>query len=173
MGTGKTTVARALSRETGWKVVSSDVVRKRLLRLKPTTRQWEPFGQGIYSPDRSEKTYRAMRQEAEHSLHQGHSVILDGSYKKREEREGLLELARDAGAEITFVECTAPAALIRQRLEQRRRDPRAVSDGRWEIFRAQKADFDPTGEWIKKHGFRVRVDQPPQELARNIFTKIG
>jgi aminoglycoside phosphotransferase family enzyme/predicted kinase len=172
MGTGKTTLAQALSRKTGWKVISTDRVRKQLARLKPTVRQREPFGQGIYSRDLSEKTYRAMRQEAEHLLKQGHPVILDGSYKKQEERRSLLGLARNLGADIRFVECRAPVSLIRQRLEARRQDPRAVSDGRWELFRAQRADFDPTGDIIPQHGFRLRLDQPPEDLARKILIKV-
>jgi hypothetical protein len=172
MGTGKTTLAQALSRKTGWKVISTDRVRKQLARLKPTVRQREPFGEGIYSRDQSEKTYRVMRQQAEHLLKQGHPVILDGSYKKQEERRALLELARNLGADIRFVECRAPVALIRQRLEARRHDPRAVSDGRWELFRAQRADFDPTGDIIPQHGFRLRLDQPPEELVRKIIARI-
>ena len=172
MGTGKTTLAQALSRKTGWKVISTDRVRKQLARLKPTVRQPEPFGQGIYSRDLSEKTYRAMRQEAEHLLKQGHPVILDGSYKQQEERRALLELARNLGADICFVECRAPVTLIRQRLEARRRDPRAVSNGRWGLYRAQRADFDPTGDIILQHGFRIRMDQPPENLARKILSQI-
>ena len=172
MGTGKTTLAQALSRKTGWKVISTDRVRKHLARLKPTVRQQEAFGQGIYSRDLSEKTYRTMRQEAEQMLKQGHPVILDGSYKKQQERSALLELARNLGADIRFVECRAPVTLIRQRLEARRRDPRAVSDGRWELFRAQRADFDSTGDIIPQHGFRLRLDQSPEELVRKIIAQI-
>lgn len=172
MGTGKSTLARALSRKTGWRVVSTDRVRKQLARVKPTDRQWEPFGKGIYSRDLSAKTYRAMREEAEQLLKKGHPVILDGSYKKQEERRALLELARNLGADIRFVECLAPMTLIRQRLEARRQDPRAISDGRWELFRSQRADFDPTGDIIPEHGFRLRLDQPPEELARKILTKV-
>ncbi len=172
MGTGKTTLAQALSRKTGWKVISTDRVRKQRARLKPTDRQREPFGQGIYSRDQSEKTYRAMRQEAERLLKQGHPVILDGSYKEQQERGSLLELARNLGADLRFVECRAPVSLIRQRLEARRQDPRAVSDGRWELFRAQRADFDPTGDIIPQYGFRIRMDQAPEELVRKILTRI-
>jgi predicted kinase len=171
-GTGKTTLAQALHRETGWKVVSSDVVRKRLAGLKPTTRRAEAFGQGIYTPELSAKTYEAMRLEAAQALHHGRSVILDGSYKRREERAAVLELARDLGAEVYFMECTAPLSLVRERLKKRLMDPKAISDGRWEIFRAQKADFDPTGEWIKKHGVRVRMDQPAEKLAAQLLAKI-
>ncbi len=173
MGTGKTTLAQALSRKTGWKVISTDRVRKQLARLKPTVQQPEPFGQGIYSRDRSEETYRVLRQEAERLLKQGHPIILDGSYKKQKERQALLELARSLGADIRFVECRAPVTLIRQRLEARRRDPRAVSDGRWELYRAQRADFDPTGDIIPQHGFRIRMDQPPDDLARKILSYFG
>jgi hypothetical protein len=73
------------------------------------------------------------------------------------------------GARVHFVECTA---LIRQRLEQRRQDKRAVSDGRWEIFRVQRADFDPKGILIKQHGLHVRFDRPAEVLVKSILKKI-
>jgi predicted kinase len=68
MGTGKTALAKALHRETSWKVLSSEVARKRLVVLKPTTRRAEAFARGIYTSELSVRTYEAMRAEAEQAL---------------------------------------------------------------------------------------------------------
>ncbi len=129
MGSGKTSLARALAAETGWPVISSDEIRKTIQGISPTTRQWEPFGKGIYSEEMSRKTYWEMRKQAEKILKQGRSVILDGSYKRQGERLALLELARKTRARIRFIECRAPLKTIRQRLIQRGR--RYPSYFRW------------------------------------------
>ncbi len=71
MGSGKTSLARALAKETGWPLFSSDEIRKKLAGLNPSARRWEPFGKGIYSGGMSQKTYLKMRQEAERLLKEG------------------------------------------------------------------------------------------------------
>jgi predicted kinase len=40
------------------------------------------------------------------------------------------------------VECVCPEATIQKRLEARLADGEEASDGRWEIFQAQKNDFE-------------------------------
>ena len=77
MGTGKTSLAKALAHKTGWPHIGSDETRKTLAGIASTARQWEPFGQGIYSERMSRKTYKEMRSEAERKLRQGNSVILE------------------------------------------------------------------------------------------------
>jgi hypothetical protein len=53
---GKTTVARAVARRLGMVHLSSDMVRKRLAGLRPTTHQDEPFERGLYSRSMSRRT---------------------------------------------------------------------------------------------------------------------
>src|SRR4030065_644824 len=86
MGTGKTTLARALGETLGWPVVRSDAVRKPLAGLTPTTPTPTAFGQGIYDADFSRRTYEEMLNQAKAHLAAGRSVILDGSYKRAGER---------------------------------------------------------------------------------------
>ncbi len=92
MGTGKSSRSRALAKTLGWPVIHSDAVRKTLAGLKPTDRVPVDFGQGIYNEDFSTRTYDEMLRQAAEHLAAGHSVILDGSYKRASER--------DAGAAI-------------------------------------------------------------------------
>jgi predicted kinase len=143
MGTGKTTLAQALGEALGWPVVHSDAVRKTLAGLTPTTRVPLEFGAGIYAEDFSARTYAEMRRLTRESLAAGPGVILDGSYKRWAERAEVRDLAREAGAEALFILCECPAEVVRARLGIRRDDPRAISNGRVELFEAQARDFDP------------------------------
>ncbi len=142
MATGKTARSRALAAELGWPVLHSDMVRKALAGLAPTTRAHVGFGQGIYAEDFSRRTYAEMRRQAAACLAAGQSVILDGSYKRVAEREAVRQLAREHGARVLFVYCECPPAVARERLGIRLNDPEAISDGRVEIFAAQAEDFD-------------------------------
>gem|GEM_PF-75556 len=143
VATGKTTLSTALSHRLGWPLIQSDRVRKALAGVQPTTRVWEPYGAGLYAPEFSGRTYREMLRRAREALASGRSVILDGSYRRAADRTQARELARDAGALPAFILCACDDAVIEQRLEARRRDPGAVSDGRAELLPRQRADFEP------------------------------
>jgi uncharacterized protein len=172
MGTGKTTLARALAHKTGWPLFSSDETRKILVGIDPTTREWEPFGQGIYSEGRSLKTYQKMRAEAGKWLKKGNSVILDGSYKRQSERLALMEMAEKTGAEIRFLECRVPVKLIRRRLEQRGHEGGLISDGRWAIFNQQQRDFDSVDEPVKARTQMVRTLLSADQLSSKIISDL-
>ncbi|MHB8068707.1 MAG: AAA family ATPase [Desulfobaccales bacterium] len=143
MGTGKTTLAKALGDELGWPVVHSDAVRKNLAGLTPTTPTPTAFGQGIYDEDFSRRTYEEMRGQAASHLAAGQNVILDGSYKRDAERELVKQLARENAAVAVFLYCACPVEVVLKRLDLRTQDPQSISDGREEIFEAQARDFDP------------------------------
>jgi predicted kinase len=142
MATGKTTLARALGETLGMPVIHSDAVRKSLAGLKPTTRAPHAFGRGIYSEDFSRRTYTEMLRLAQGHLAAG-SVILDGSYKRAEERKRVRQLAHGGGVQVLFVYCECDPGVARERLGIRLTDPKAISDGRLELFADQIRDFDP------------------------------
>ncbi len=80
MGTGKSTLARALQQVIGARLLSSDLTRKRLARLDPGQPQAAAFEQGVYTPTWTRRTYQALWCEAEAALAQGYSVLLDASF---------------------------------------------------------------------------------------------
>lgn len=146
MGTGKTTLAKALARETGWPVVHSDAVRKVLAGLEPTIPVLEEFGRGIYSESFSRKTYAEMLRLARHHLQEAPAVILDGSYKRAAERERVREAAQEWGARVVFIYCECPKEIVRARLARREAEGASISDGRLELLEVQVEDFDPLDE---------------------------
>jgi uncharacterized protein len=173
MGTGKTSLAKELSRKTGWLLFSSDEIRKSLAGVSPTARKWELFEKGIYSKTISRKTYQKMRDQARKGLEKGQSVILDGSYKRQSERLALMKLAEKTGAQIRFIECRAPGSTIRRRLQQRAEEARVVSDGRWEIFDQQRMDFDPIVEPVKSAYLSILTTRATEEIVKNLIPKLN
>jgi uncharacterized protein len=173
MATGKTTLARALGETLGLPVIHTDAVRKSLAGLKPTTRAPHAFGQGIYAEDFSRQTYTEMLRLAQGHLAGGRSVILDGSYKRAQERKRVRQLARGGGVQVLFVYCQCDPEVARERLGIRLTDPAAISDGRVELFEDQIRDFEPLRPEDRPL-LRLDTAREPQALLEEVkgFLKI-
>ncbi|MFP4259057.1 MAG: AAA family ATPase [Desulfovermiculus sp.] len=146
MGTGKSEVARSLSRQLGAEVLRSDVVRKALHGLDPQQKQLNDYGQGLYSGEATQATYQALGEQAGELLKQGRSVILDASFGRREHRELACALAKELNLRCILLECVCPDDVLVQRLEKRLATSADASDGRTSLLKSQKADFQPVTE---------------------------
>lgn len=146
MGTGKSLLARGVAELLGAEVIRTDVVRKEMLAIDPRERHSEAFGQGIYDAGISRRTYERVLAMAKRALGEGKSVVIDASFRSRAERLAALETAGKAGVDFFLLECRAPEQTVRQRLDERQAAGTDPSDGRWEIFLAQKAGFEPVTE---------------------------
>ena len=142
-GTGKTTLARAFAEETGFKVISSDVVRKELSGIKPTEHRYEEFEKGIYTRDFTVQTYEEMMRRGEGLLQQGISVIIDATFMAVRFREMAIKLAQNVGANLCFIECALDDATVKERLDVRMKKEGIPSDGRWEVYLKQKGQYEP------------------------------
>lgn len=171
VGTGKTALAQALSQRLGLVVISSDVTRKKLANIPVTEHRFEEFKGGIYSEDFSRKTYGTMFTEANRLLSQGQSVIVDASFKKKEDRLRARKLAKETGAEFMAIECILDEAVIKNRLEQRLTEE-SVSDGRWEIFDLQKPEFDKITEFSPQNHIVLDMSQPMNKIIELILDKV-
>ncbi|MEO6198018.1 MAG: AAA family ATPase, partial [Dehalococcoidia bacterium] len=118
-GSGKSTVAAKLSQKLGAEVVSSDVIRKRLLGMNPDAPATEEYRAGIYSAEMTERTYRAMFDQARESLKHGRSVILDATFLRRSDRRAAARLAKETGAQFACVAISAAERETKQRMEGR------------------------------------------------------
>ncbi len=146
IGTGKSTVAQRVSEQTGFAVLNSDVIRKRLAGLLPTTRATADYQAGLYQPDVTRKTYDAIHRAAEEELRSGRGVILDATYKHLEDRRIVVELSARCQVPLVFIECQASAATVERRLRERELRGDAVSDATWALAQRERASFPPFTE---------------------------
>lgn len=170
VGTGKSTLAKALSKRLGLAVISSDVTRKQLAGVPLNEHRFDDFTGGIYSAELSRKTYDKLFAGAGDILSDGGSVVLDASFIKAEERLKARRLAEETGADFFIIECRLDEENIKKRLA-RRLERGSVSDGRWEVYRPQKKAFDPVEASPPKHAI-IDTSQPLGENIKQILDRI-
>lgn len=144
-GTGKTTLAHRLSMATGWPVISSDVVRKRLAGLDPEADASAAFGTGIYSDVMTATVYEELLGEAEVNLSLGQSVILDASWIRECWRDAAREVAERCLAEFLPIRCRVPGDVARARISRRARAGAQSSDATPSIHDEMASALEP---WI-------------------------
>ncbi|MGO8946113.1 MAG: AAA family ATPase [Ktedonobacterales bacterium] len=119
MGSGKSTLAAGVGQALGWKVITSDIVRKRLAGVAADEPQPYAFGAGIYATSWNARTYSALLQEAAKVLSDDRSIILDASFSDRKYRQAATTLAAGTGVKPIFAECRCPRDVARERLAGR------------------------------------------------------
>jgi aminoglycoside phosphotransferase family enzyme/predicted kinase len=137
-GTGKSTVARALSERTGWSLLATDALRSSV--VGPPGPHGEAYGQGRYAEVARDRVYTQMRSAAGRELALGRSVIVDASWSSASQRRVTRRLASDLSAELVELRCEAPAEVCAQRIAARRDDP---SEATAAVAARMRADFDP------------------------------
>jgi len=172
MGSGKSYQARKLAGRLGADIIRTDILRKELFDMKPTERRYEDFGKGIYSDDISRLIYDKTYELAAQKIHQGKPVIIDASFKKRRERQKAMEMAKKLGIRFYILECVCPDEITRQRLQKRVRENDNASDGRWELFRRQKNDFDVINEIPSDCYLKIDTSDNPEVTRQEIIRKI-
>ncbi len=168
MGSGKSYQARTLAKILGARIIRTDVLRKEMLNIEPTQSRKENFGQGIYSEESSRLTYDKVYDIAATYLRQGKPVIIDASFKKREERKKACALAQSLGVPFYIIECACPDEVTKKRLDKRARENDNISDGRWEIFHQQKEDFDTVDEFPPDIHFKIDTSADPEKDRQKI-----
>jgi predicted kinase len=172
MASGKSTVARALGEHLSAPVVSEDRIRKHLLHVDPLTPRHEAPFRGSYSEEVTDQTYTALRQHAELVLRSGRSVVLDATYRAREERSEVLALAGRLGVPVLFIECSVPREVSLERLKKRAECP-SESDGRLEIFDAVALTYQATTEISPGCHLPLDTTRPLAENFQRCLARLG
>ena len=172
MGTGKSVRAKHIAPRVGAEIIQTDVVRKEILNIEPTEKHYEAFGRGIYSEEVTRKTYGRALELASQKLKEGRSVIIDASYKSRDDRRKAFEAAGRLHADFFIIECICPENIIKERLISRMSDKGEVSDGRWEIYLAQKEAFDAITEIPDSLHIILDTSSTPEESTYKALQKM-
>jgi hypothetical protein len=172
IGTGKTEIAKRLSRWLFMEVVSSDHIRKHLASIPPHEHRFEDFSKGIYSQEFTKKTYNTLFDIARERLLAGRSVLLDASFRRRRDRQMAQELAKKRGADFLLIECQCRDDEVKRRLSNRMREEGVVSDGRLQIYDAIKKEFEEISEIPEKNHIVLHTDRPVDEVITALKKEI-
>jgi aminoglycoside phosphotransferase family enzyme/predicted kinase len=173
MGCGKSYQARHLAARLGARIIRTDVLRKELLDINPTERHHEDFGRGIYSDDISRLTYDKAYELAQSAIKSGKPAIIDASFKRRSERQKAVQMAQRLDIPFYVIECTCRDEIVKMRLDKRAQEQTNASDGRWEIYAAQKNDFDKINEVPAGNYFKIDSSENPEILRQEIIRRIN
>lgn len=173
IASGKSTLGHAFAEKNNMRYYNSDVVRKELAGQLAANGRDAGFDQGIYSKAFTDKTYSALLDLATNDLAAGTSVILDASYQDVDERLRVRKLAERADVPLYFILCLCPEDEMKKRMEIRARDPKAVSDGRWEIYLKQKERYRPPDELPDGSLITIDTTDSVQNLLTTLETMLA
>lgn len=137
-GSGKSTVARELSRQLGAVHIRSDAVRKHLAGM-PLNQRGDD---ALYTPEMTQQTYERLVDLGILLARQGNTVILDAKFDREATRQIAIAQAQAAALPLTIVHCEAPFAVLKQRVQQRTGD---IADANLAVLDKQHLDpFTPS-----------------------------
>jgi hypothetical protein len=156
-GTGKSTLAMHLARRLRATVLRTDVIRKQL------------FPQPKYTEEEKELVYKVTFLIAEYLLRAGKNVILDGTFYKRSLRQRVYQLARAVKTKLIIVECGAPEAVVKQRMEARAKKKNIPTDADFEVYKKIRDQFEP----LQRPRVIVDTSNPLEENLSEIMRYIA
>jgi aminoglycoside phosphotransferase family enzyme/predicted kinase len=163
---GKSALATALARGSGWPVFATDVVRKELAGLPPTARA----GAAHYTAAFSDRTYREVFARAAASV--APVAILDGNFADAARRAEARAAAQAHGRSLHVLHVAVDEVTARARVAARARDPAAVSDAGPAEFAALWARFAPPTAAEGIAFDRVDGALAPEALADAAFARL-
>lgn len=155
-GTGKSTVARRLSRALGAPLFVSDVVRKELAGAEGAApAAWQ---EGIYDPAWTQATYAHLFALAEAQLVRGVPVILDAAFLTTEQRRGAAAAATRCDVPLVVVETVCDEETVATRLAARANEGTSPSDATLATYQRQRAAVTGAPPLVPGGALAVRVD---------------
>jgi predicted kinase len=147
-GSGKTWLATRLAPQLRALHLRSDVERKRRAGLGPLASSESGLQRALYAADATATLYHQLLTNTADIVAGGHDVIVDATFLRADDRAAWRALAAATGLPYLLVHCTAPAALLRQRIEQRRATAADASEASLEVldWQLQRAEPFAAGE---------------------------
>ncbi|MFB7242046.1 gluconate kinase [Streptomyces populi] len=144
-GSGKSTLSGALADRLEATLLSSDRLRKELAGIPPERSAAAAYGEGLYTPEWTDRTYAALLDRAAALLSSGESVLLDATWSAPEQRAAAREVAERTGADLVALHCRVPDEVSEARLSTRSSGP---SDADLDVAAAMAATEPPWPEAV-------------------------
>jgi predicted kinase len=151
--------------------LNSDVIRKELAGVSASEHQYASFEQGIYTPEFSRRTYDELLKRARSELLDGRSVILDATFKQKEDRIRALAIAEELGLDGWIIECVLDERVMTERMRQREAEPSA-SDARGDDLPRYQESFEPINEIASYQHIRVDTGEEPKTAAQRTIDEL-
>ena len=168
-GSGKSVLAGVLAARLGCVILSTDMLRRELFEVTP---EREEIDAGKYAPDARERVYEEIEAHARDSLAGGRPVLIDGTYIERSQREPIVALAREARTRLLVIECSAPDEVVRQRQQRREGETWTTSEGRWEVYLAQKQRLEPVTEIPDAERLSIDTTTPLDQQIQAVLDRL-
>ncbi|MFF3890076.1 AAA family ATPase [Streptomyces sp. NPDC001914] len=122
-GSGKSTLSGALADRMEATLLSSDRLRKELAGIPPEESAAAAYGEGLYTPEWTARTYAALLDRAAVLLSSGESVVLDATWTSTELRAAAQKVAERTSADLVALYCKVPDEVSAMRLRARATGP--------------------------------------------------
>ncbi|MFF1682933.1 AAA family ATPase [Streptomyces sp. NPDC058256] len=144
-GSGKSTLSGALADRLGVTLLSSDRLRKELAGIPADESAAAGYGEGLYTPEWTNRTYAALLDRASALLSSGESVVLDATWSDAGQREAAQRMAERTSADLVALHCQAPVDVSAARLSTR---APGASDADLDVAAAMAAAEPPWTEAV-------------------------
>ncbi|MFI2368065.1 AAA family ATPase [Streptomyces sp. NPDC018833] len=144
-GSGKSTLSGALADRLGVTLLSSDRLRKELAGIPAEKSAAAGYGEGLYTPEWTARTYAALLDRASALLSSGESVVLDATWSDTGQREAALRMAERTSADLVALHCQAPTNVTTARLNSR---APGASDADLDVATAMAAKEPPWADAV-------------------------
>jgi aminoglycoside phosphotransferase family enzyme/predicted kinase len=173
-GSGKSTLAQALAEVADAIRIRTDVERKRMHGVAANARSGSPIAAGLYGETATRAVYERIASLARAAAGAGYSVLVDGAFLERWQRERFRLLAAELGVPFVILSMAAPAQTLRDRVTQRFRAGADASEADVAILEHQQRLREPLGDDETPHVIAcdgaAPWDRPRVEaLARRAF----
>lgn len=168
-GTGKSSLAKALSESAGFEVIRSDVVRKELAGLSGSEPAMPQLGGAYYTAAWNERTYAECLRRAEGLLFEGKRVLVDATFREDANRRTFLDAARRWAVPTGLFLCQAEPETIRRRLQNRQGD---ASDADWSIYVQAAANWEALGEVALRNLHIISTDGGTEKALADSLEKL-
>lgn len=160
-GTGKSTLARMLTDHAHFEVLRSDVIRKEIFPKGDLT--------PLYSADRTQRVYDECWMRARQRIRAGGRVIVDATFHSEANRQRFLQLAIDEGIHAVWLECTASADMVKQRLDSRHGD---ASDADWSVYEIVRKQWEPASDFTKRFHETISTGEDADTILKAAYDRL-
>ena len=155
--TGKTFLAKNLLSILDAEHLSTDIIRRDILAER------------TYSEEEKSKVYGALFEKASELLAQNKSVIIDGTFYKKELRKKAEEVAKTNNSSFYEVLCTASDELVKERMQlPERKETKTEAD--FSVYEETKKVFEPLEQPFLELNTSIPIEYQLELIKNHIFS---